>query len=220
MDLPAGKVDAYDQLLCKAAPVFTDRDWRLLISGQKAALFDTLGAPPGLQRKLLHVWSIPDFDSLSQVMAYAADDPSYVKAQQMTIDELQNLYVALRWDSPIGLPDTPVSYYMMETLQMVNAVRARDDFANYMDDAVYSMNTKYGWKILLAGNAATGIIDQYVNLWGMADTTKLEAAINEYRSHASWTAAVSRVMTSLWTPHPLPGFDGPGATAAAATGTK
>jgi hypothetical protein len=216
MELPAGQVDAYDELLCKAAPVFTDRDWRLLISGEKAALFDTLGAPPGLQRRLLHVWSIPDFNSLPQVMAYAADDESYVQAQEMTINEMQNLYTALLWDSPIGLPDTPVSYYMMETLQMVNAVQARGEFATYMNQAVYSMNAKYGWKILMAGNAATGLIDQYVNLWGMADTTKLEAAIKEYRSGASWVAAVTHVATSLWIPRPLPGFGAPGATAAAA----
>ena len=34
-------------------------------------------------------------------MAYAADDPNYVKAQALTIDEMQNLYVALRWNNPI-----------------------------------------------------------------------------------------------------------------------
>lgn len=184
-----------------------------MFAAQKAAVFDTYGAPPGLKRRRLHAWSIPDFDSLTEVMAYAADNPSYVKAQQMTIDETQNLYVVLRWDSPIGLPDTPVNYYMMESLQMVNGVQPREDFATYMDNAIYKMNTNYGWKILFAGNAATGIIDQYVNIWGMADTSKLEQAINEYRADPSWKA-VTHVWTSMWTPHPLPCFDVLGAPAA------
>jgi hypothetical protein len=218
IELPAEDVDRYDQLLCQATSVFTRQRWHLLLSAEKAAVFDTFGVPPGLKRKRLHVWSIPNFDSLPEVMAYAADDPSYVKAQQLTLDEIQNLYVVLRWDSPIGLPETPVNFYMMESLQMVNGVQPRETFATYMDNAVYKMNTKYGWKIVFAGNAATGVIDQYVNIWGMADITKLEQAIKEYRGDPSW-AAVTHVWTSLWTPHPLPCFDVLGAPAASPAGT-
>jgi hypothetical protein len=210
MDVPTDQADLYDQLLCEAASIFKTHDWRLLVSAQKAAQYDVIGTPPGLVRKLLHLWSIPSFDSLPQVMAYAADNPSYVKAQALTIDEMQNLYVALRWNDPIDLPDTPVAFYMMETLQMADSVGARESFANYMGNAVYQMNTSYGWKILFAGNAATGIIDQYVNIWGMADSTKLEAAITAYRGAASWSAAVVRVSTSMWTPRPLTCFDEPG----------
>lgn len=213
MDVATDQADLYDQLLGQAAPIFKTHGWRLLVSGQKAALFDVIGTPPGLVRKMLHLWSIPSFDSLPQVMAYAADDPSYVKAQALTIDEMQNLYVALRWNNPIDLPDPPVAFYMMETLQMADSVEARENFANYMSNAVYQMNTSYGWKILFAGNAATGIIDQYVNIWGMADMTKLDAAITAYRGAASWSAAVIRVSTSIWTPRPLSGFDGAGTPA-------
>jgi hypothetical protein len=207
MEVPAGQVDQYNQLLCAAADVFTRHDWRLVVAAEKAALFETSGAPPGLQRRLLHVWSIPTFDSLTGVMAYAADNPNYVEAQSITIDEAQNLYVVQRWANPIGLPDTPVNFYMVEILQIVNGVKVRNDFANYMNDAVYKMNTSYGWKILFAGNAATGIIDQYVNIWGMTDILKLEAGIKEYRSDARWTAAVTQVSTSLWVPRPLPCFE-------------
>jgi hypothetical protein len=206
MEVPTEQVEQYDQLLCKATGVFTKRDWRLLLSAEKASLFETTGPPPGLKRRLLHLWSIPDFNSLTDVMAYAADDPNYVQAQLITLNEGQNLFIALRWDSPIGLPDTPVNFYMMETLQMINGVTPRDTFAQYMDNAVYKMNQAYGWKILFAGNASTGLIDQYVNIWGMADITKLEHAINEYRSDPSWTA-VTNVSTSLWIPHPLACFD-------------
>lgn len=222
MDLPTDQVDLYDQLLCQAASIFKTHDWRLLVSAQKAAQFDVIGEPPGLVRKLLHLWSIPSFDSLPQVMAYAADDPSYVKSEALTIDEMQNLFVALRWNDPIDLPDTPVAFYMMETLQMADSVAGRENFANYMSDAVYQMNTSYGWKILFAGNAATGLIDQYVNIWGMADLTKLEAAITAYRSPTSWSAGVVRVATSIWTPRPLTCFDGPctPATPPASAGAK
>jgi hypothetical protein len=206
MEVPTEDVDQYDQYLCKASAVFTKQDWRLLISAEKAALFDTSGKPPGLKRNLLHAWSIPSFDSLTEVMAYAADDPNYVQAQLLTIDETQNLHVVLRWDDPIDLPDTPVNFYMMEALQMVNGVQPRENFADYMGNAVYAMNRKYGWKIVFAGNASTGIIDQYVNIWGMADTGKLEQALVEYRGDANW-ASVLEVSTSLWTPRPLACFD-------------
>lgn len=206
MEVPTEEADLYDQYLCKASGVFTKQDWRLMLSAEQAALFDTVGKPPGLKRRMLHLWSIPGFDSLTEVMAYAADDPNYVQAQLLTIDEMQNLFVVLRWDSPIGLPDTPVKFYMMEVLQMINGVQPRETFAQYMDNAVYNMNTKYGWKIVFAGNASTGIIDQYVNIWGMADTGKLEEALVAYRGDPSWIA-VTEVATSLWTPRPLACFD-------------
>lgn len=215
VEVPADKAALYDKLICEAAPLFTRHDWRLLAPGQQAALFDTSGAPPGLIRHLLQVWSIPDFDSLPVVMAYAADDPSYVEAQALTVGEMQNLYVVLRWDSPIGLPATPVNFYMMETLYMVNGDQAREDFANYMDSAVYTMNTSYSWKIVFAGNAATGVINEYVNVWGIADTTNLETAIAAYRSDPRWAAAVTRVSTSLWTPRSLPAFEASSTEAAA-----
>ncbi len=207
MEVPADQADRYDQLICQAASVFKKHDWRLLVPAMKADVFDTTGKPPGLFRKLLHVWSVPSFDTLPEVMAYAADDESYVEAQALTVGEMQNLYIALRWDSPIGLPDTPVNFYMMETLHMLNSVQVRGDFASYMDSAVYKMNESYGWKIMFAGNATTGVINEYVHIWGMAETTNLEAAIAEYRGGASWAAAVSRVSTSLWTQRPLPCFD-------------
>lgn len=207
VDIPTNKADQYDKLICDAAGVFKAHGWQLLIPAQRAALYDTTGAPPGLLRQLLHVWAIPNFDTLPEVMAYAADDPAYVAAQEMTVGEYQNLYTTLRWNAPIGLPDTPVNFYMMETLHMVNGDQVRDDFANYMDTAVYQMNETYGWKILFAGNATTGVINEYVNVWGMADITKLEGAIAAYRGGAKWAAAVSRVSTSLWTPRPLACFD-------------
>jgi hypothetical protein len=205
--LPADQAELYDKLICEAASVFKDRNWHLLIPGQKADIYDTTGAPPGLVRLFLNVWQIPDFDTLPQVMAYAADNPSYVKAQQMTFNETQNLYVTLRWDNPIGITDIPIGFYMMETLQIVNDITARNDFASYMDNAVYEMYSKYGWRIVFAGNATTGLINEYVNIWGMADTTKLEEAIGVYRAGAKWAAAVSRVTTSLWTARPMPCFD-------------
>jgi hypothetical protein len=220
VEVPADKVTLYDQLICKAASIFTTHGWRLLVAAENSALFDTTGAPPGLQRTLLQLWSIPDFDSLPKVMAYAADDPSYVKAQALTVGERQNLYTILRWDNPIGLPDTPVKYYMMESLSMVNGDQARDDFANYMDNAVYKMNSSYGWKILFAGNATTGVLNEYVNLWGMADTATLDAAITEYRSNTAWASAVARVSTSMWTPRSLPCFDELSSPAAAPAKTE
>ena len=209
VEVPADKVAQYDKLLCESAGIFATHRWRLLIPGQNADLFQTSGAPPGLTRTLLQAWSIPDFDSLYQVMAYAADDPSYVAAQALTLAERQNLYTALRWSDPLGLPDSPVKFYMMETLRMINDDQARNDFATYMDSAVYSMNTRYGWKIAFAGNATTGVINEYVHIWGMADITDLEAAISVYRGDAGWAAAVARVTTSLWTPRSLPAFGPP-----------
>ncbi|HWO22672.1 MAG TPA: hypothetical protein VNO30_28125 [Kofleriaceae bacterium] len=223
MEVPADQVERYDQLICQAASVFKAHDWRLLVPAQKTDVFDTTGQPPGLVRKLLHVWSIPSFNTLPEVMAYAADNESYVEAQALTMGEAQNLYTVLRWDSPIGLPSTPVNSYMLETLHMINRVQAREDFATYMDNAVYKMNSSYGWKILFAGNATTGTINEYVNVWGMAETSTLEAAIAEYRGGAAWAAAVSRVSTSLWSQRPLPCFDtlnAPAAESAAADKTK
>jgi hypothetical protein len=216
VEVPADKVALYDSLICQAAGIFKTHDWRLLIPGQNADLFYSSGAPPGLTRTLLQAWSIPDFDSLPQVMAYAADDPVYVQAQALALVERQNLYTALRWSDPLGLPTSPINLYMMETLHMINNDQSRNDFATYMDSAVYSMNTKYGWTIAFAGNATTGVINEYVNIWGVADSRTLEAAISEYRGNLGWSAAVARVTTSLWTPRSLPAF-GPPSTAPATT---
>ena len=207
IEVPADQADLYDQMLCESASVFKDRDWHLLVPGQKAAIFDTGGTPPGLVRKLLHLWSIPDFDTLPTVMVYAADDPNYVKAQALTSGEMQNLYSTLRWDNPRGLPDIPIGFYMMETLHVVNGMQARTDFASCMDYAVYRMNEDHGWRIVFAGNAATGVINEYVHIWAMVDSADLEQEITAYRSDPRWAAAVKRVSTSRWTSRPLPCFD-------------
>ena len=207
VEVPASRVALYDQLLCEAASVFERGGWKLAVASQNADLYDTTGAPPGLVRSLMQVWWIPDFDSLPQVMAYAADDPMYVQAQQLTVGERQNLYTVLRWDSPLGLPSTPINFYMVETLRMTNSDVARNNFATYMDTAVYEMNSKYGWTISFAGNATTGVINEYVNVWGISDASTLETAITEYRGNASWSEAVTQVSTSMWTPRDLPSFD-------------
>lgn len=218
VEVPSDQVAAYDQLLCEAASVFTSQRWKLLAATQNADAYDTGGAPPGLVRRLMQVWEIPCFDSLGQVMAYAADNQSYVEAQNKTVGERQNLYVAMRWDSPIGIPENAAQYFMVEILHMVNNELARNQFANYMNNAVYTMYEKYGWEIRLAGNAATGMINEYVNVWAMNDISNLGAAITAYRGDASWSAAVSRVETSMWTPRSLPalGVESGTPTAAAA----
>lgn len=210
IEVPAQLAASYDAQICKSKEVFTKHDWRMLIPAQRAAIFDTIGEPPGLTRTLLHVWSIPSMDSLAEVMASAEDNGDYVAAQQMTLRETQNLYISLLWADPIGLPDTEINVYMVESLTVVNSISARQNLATYMSNAVYKMNSSYSWKILMAGNATTGIIDQYVHVWGMPDTSKLEQAIKEYRSDKRWTDAVSRVTTSMWTPRPLPCFQEPG----------
>ena len=210
MDVPADQVAQYDQLVAgSGTDVFTRHGWYLLLTAENAAVFNCAGAPPGMARKLLNVWTISNFDSLSHVMAQAADNADYVKAQLLTIDEQQNLHVKLIWDSPIGLPDVPVNYYLYEVLHVVNGLEVRTNLTNYMNRAVYDMNTAYGWKIMFAGNQSTGLINEYVNIWGVADTTNLEAAINKYRSDPAWSAAVSRVATSLWTPRTMPPFSEP-----------
>jgi hypothetical protein len=213
IEVPADQAALYDQLICEASSVFTDRKWHLLVPGQKAAIFDTGGKPPGLVRKLLHLWSIPDFNTLPSVMDYAADDPNYVKAQALTCGEMQNLYTTLRWDNPLGLPDIPIGFYMMETLRIVNNVQARADFAAYMDTAVYKMNDTHGWRIVFAGNVATGVIDEYTHIWAMSERGDLEQAITTYRSEPRWLAAVSWAQTSLWTARPLPCFEHKGMSA-------
>src|SRR5689334_9451863 len=102
MDVPTELVDQYDKLVSESgADVFTRYGWVLTLSAENIAVYNTSGAPPGLSRRLLHVWTIPNFDTLQHVMAQAADNADYVKAQQMTINELQNLYVKLIWDNPI-----------------------------------------------------------------------------------------------------------------------
>src|SRR5215468_9995240 len=105
MAVETGKAALYDRLLCKAFSIFTNNGWRLLISAERLSRFETSGPLPGLQRELLHLWSIPGFDSITDVMAAAADNSDYVEAQGYTINEAQNLYMTLRWDNPIGLPD-------------------------------------------------------------------------------------------------------------------
>lgn len=203
MAVATGQADIYDRLLCRASGIFTTNGWRLRISAERLSRFETSGPLPGLQRELLHLWSIPSFNSLPNVMACAADNPNYVKAQRLTIDEAQNLYMTLRWDNPIGLPDTPVNLYMMETLQIDNGVGIRWNLANYMNEAVYRMSERFQWKILFAGNASTGIIDQYVHIWGLQEITDLEDAILQYRGHQAWADAVTAVSTSMWIPRKL-----------------
>jgi len=221
VEVPADQVSSYDELLCESASVFLGRGWKLLVASQSADPYDTGGAPPGLVPKLMQVWEIPDFDSLGQVMAYAADSPTYVEAQAKTVGELQNLYVAMRWDSPIGIPETPAKYFMVETLHMVNGQLERDKFGDYMNNAVYTMYSKYSWEIRFAGNATTGVINQFVNVWAMNDISNLSAAITAYRGDPSWSGAVSRVETSMWTPRSLPAFgtqDGAATAGVAAAG--
>jgi hypothetical protein len=136
-------------------------------------------------------------------MAVAADSEPYARAEQLTIDEMQNLYVTLRWDHPIGLPPTNSGLYLVETLQIDNDMIERNDFATYMDHAIYDMNTKYRWQIQFAGNAATGIIDQYVHIWEVPSFETLEPQLREYRSDPRWSAVVTQVSTALWKSHPL-----------------
>lgn len=210
MDVPTEKVVEYDRLVAESGDaVFTKYGWNLLLAAENVAVFNCAGAPPGLARKLLNVWTIPNFDSLSHVMAQAADNADYVTAQLMTIDEAQNLHVKLIWDSPIGLNDTPVNYYLMEVLHVVNGSTQRIGLTNYMNRAIYDMNTGHGWKIMFAGNQSTGLINEYVNIWGIGDTSTLEASLKQYRSDPRWTAAVTRVATSLWTPRAIPAFGEP-----------
>lgn len=219
IEVPTSQVDLYYQLLYKARSVFVNNEWHLLAPAQKTAIFDASGAPPGLLRRLLHVWEIPDFNSLTQVMADAADNEDYVKAQALTTSEAQNLYVTLTWDSPIGPKKWPINFYLMETLRVVNDTAVRKDLEHYMGNAIYLMNSEeYKWTIVFAGNATTGAIDEYVNVWGIGttDATQLEAAITHYRNNASWTAAVHRVTTTLWTPRSVPNLDEQVAAAAAA----
>lgn len=205
MSVIADQVAKYDSLLCEAGPtVFTANGWRLMISAQSNTQLDGVAPPPGLVTKLLHLWEIPCFDSLPTVMAYAADNESYVVAQQLTIDEMQNLYVALAWDDALGLTDTSSGLFMVETLQVDNNIQKRYAFSQYMQlHAVYDMNTKYGWRIRFAGNASTGIIDQYVQIWEVPSFQNLEPQIHEYRSDPSWGAVVTLVRTQLWNDHPL-----------------
>jgi hypothetical protein len=113
----------------------------------------------------------------------------------------------LLWADPIGIPCPPVKLYMLEELTIVNSIAKRTDFTSYMSTAIYTMNEKHGWRILIAGNACTGLIDRYVHLWSVPDTGNLEEAIKEYRAEPRWTAAVSHVVTSMWTPRPLPCFE-------------
>jgi hypothetical protein len=136
-------------------------------------------------------------------MAAAADNSDYVEAQGYTIDEAQNLYMTLRWDNPIGLPDMPrPKYYMMETLQVRNGVPLRAPLADYMNTAVYDMGSldkgPQRWRILFAGNASTGLIDQYVHIWGLESLDSLEVSIKKYRDAKAWSDAVERVSTSMW----------------------
>jgi hypothetical protein len=205
IDIPADDCESYDQLLCEAAEVFTGRGWCVRVSAEKAASLDTTGVPPGVTRKLLHLWQIPDFNSAVSVMAHAADNPAYVRAQSMTLGEVQNFHTTLRWDNPIGIEPTPVDGYLMESLSIVNGLGPRDALANYMDRAVYELNSRYGWRILFAGNATSGIIDQYVHIWGIRDssTAAIEPALTAYRGDPAWTGAVKRVTTSMWKPRPL-----------------
>src|SRR5262245_60593910 len=138
IEVPENQQATYDALINQAAKVFTESGWELEAAGLSNEQTGTTAAPPpGLVSKLLNVWSIPGFDTLPEVMAHAADSPFYVKAQSMTLAEAQNLYVKLRWDSPIGLPEKPITHYMTETLHMVNGTAARENFANYMDEAIY-----------------------------------------------------------------------------------
>ena len=178
----------------------------MLLSAQPSVLYDIAGVP-GAVTKLLHLWSIPDFNSLNKVMRDAADARYYVAAQALTVSETQNLYTTLNWDSPIGLPppnpNDPKKFYILETLHVHNNVRARYDFAKYMGEAVYTMYTNYGWNIQFAGNAATGVIDHYVNIWEIADRENFLGALMKYRSDKHFTNAVIRVSTSMWAPHQL-----------------
>lgn len=204
MGVIADQVAKYDSLLCEAGPtVFNANGWRLMLSAQSNSELDGIAPPPGLVTKLLHLWEIPCFDSLPSVMAAAADNTSYVVAQQLTIDEMQNLFVALRWDNPIGLPATNSGLFIAETLQVDNDMQKRNAFATYMDNAVYQMNEKYGWQIRFAGNASTGIIDQYVQIWEVPTFQNLEPQLHYYRSNPSWAAVVQLVRTELWKNHSL-----------------
>jgi hypothetical protein len=212
MAVATGKAKRYDELLCKAASIFIDNGWRLLISAEALSRFETSGPVPGLQRELLHLWSIPSFDTITDVMAAAADNSDYVEAQGYTINEAQNLYMTLLWDNPIGLPDMRPNFYMMETLQVRNGIDLRWPLAKYMRSAVYRMGSadrkSRRWRILFAGNASTGLIDQYVHIWGLEDLDCLEESIKEYRDQKAWIDAVESVSTSMWIPRKIGGENG------------
>ncbi|GEM_PF-5961878 len=203
IDLPLANLEKYEATLYLARDVFLRNGWDIELNLLYNQWSPGSNADPVIEAKAqgttLHLWSIPDFDSLAMVMALAADNSHYVDSEQLIDGERQNLYTILPYDPAFLNPELPLpkaKHYMLECLHLGRAPGPRSDLLFRMSHAVVEMDSKFGWKLAFAGNAATGVIDQYINIWAM-DTISDEAEVYYRKGPNPWSEAWSKAVTSV-----------------------
>lgn len=206
IDVPAENAEAFNGQLTKVKPLFRDNEWSLRLNLQADLPHASSMHGARGHSHFLHVWAIPNFDSLIAVMYAAADNEDYVDLEKLVVGERQNLGLGLPYDpmrtNPEDMP--PKSHcYLLEELQMVRSPTLLNDFLISMNYAKAQMK-EYGWNLHCAMNYSTGTISRYAHLWGVPLEDREEGLRAYLDPKSDWgkqhSLAISSWERSWWIP--------------------
>lgn len=206
IDVPAENAEKFNEQLAKVKHIFRENEWHLRLNLQaEAARPSELQGRRTLSR-FLHLWAIPNFDSLISVMFAAADSDEYVALEQLVEREKQNLGLGLPYDPmKMNADDLPPKSecYLLERLQMVRSPELQNKFHISMNTAKARMK-KHGWNLNYAMNYSTGTISRYAHLWGMPLEDRGEGLSAYLDPETEWakefTTAIPSWERSWWMP--------------------
>jgi hypothetical protein len=204
IDVPPENADEFNEALSKVRPLFREKDWTLRLNLRPDPVMSSSGGS-SLPIQFLHLWTIPNFDSLVSVMYAAADTEDYVDLLKLVVGERQDLTLGLPYD-PGWMDETPAKSpcYLLEEVELVRKPSLRLAFDIAMNTAKARMAKNADWQLCYAMNFSTGTINRYVHLWG-APRANREESLKEYLDPDSeWAkeygAAVQYSERSWWIP--------------------
>ncbi|MGC4067139.1 MAG: hypothetical protein QM784_21365 [Polyangiaceae bacterium] len=203
IDVPQENAEAFNEALVKVKPLFREHDWNLRLNLRPDPVMSSSGGS-SLPIQFLHLWTIPNFDSLVSVMYAAADSEDYVDLLKLVVAERQDLTLGLPYD-PGWMDETPNKSpcYLLEEVELARAPSLRLSFDIAMNYAKAGM-AKSDWQLCYGMNYSTGTINRYVHVWGMPRGKREEGLKDYLDPDSSWAkdyaAAVQYSERSWWIP--------------------
>ena len=203
INVPPDNEEAFHDALDKVRPFFRKHNWTMRLNLRPDPLLASVGGS-SVPNQYLHLWTIPNFDSLIEVMFAAADTEDYVELEKLVVGERQELALGLIYD-PAWMDGTPAAFpcYLLEQLEMVRSPARQNDFHIAMNFAKAKMKDE-GWELCYAMNYSTGTISRYGHLWGVPRENReegLKAYLHPKRKWASkFAAGVQSWDRSWWNP--------------------